>query len=78
MKKRVECNWWPINIENKIIKKKVLFIDRDGTIIVEPPVTYQVDTVEQIELYRAMDKIRLRYGNNAVLRATGLGKKRRY
>jgi hypothetical protein len=34
--------------------------------------------VEQIELYRAMDKIRLRYGNNAVLRATGLGKKRRY
>lgn len=37
------------DIENKIIKKKVLFIDRDGTIIVEPPVTYQVDTVEQIE-----------------------------
>jgi DNA polymerase-4 len=36
------------------------------------------DTVEQIELYRAMDKIRLRYGNNAVLRATGLGKKRKY
>ena len=22
MKKRVECNWWPINIENKIIKNK--------------------------------------------------------
>jgi imidazoleglycerol-phosphate dehydratase / histidinol-phosphatase len=32
-----------------IIKKKVLFIDRDGTIIVEPPVTFQVDTLEQIE-----------------------------
>ena len=31
------------------IKKKVLFIDRDGTIIVEPPVTYQVDTLEQLE-----------------------------
>jgi imidazoleglycerol-phosphate dehydratase / histidinol-phosphatase len=30
-------------------KKKVLFIDRDGTIIVEPPVTYQVDTLEQME-----------------------------
>lgn len=30
-------------------KKKVLFIDRDGTIIVEPPVTYQVDTLEQLE-----------------------------
>ena len=30
-------------------RKKVLFIDRDGTIIVEPPVTYQVDTLEQME-----------------------------
>jgi len=37
------------DLENKIIKKKVLFIDRDGTIILEPPVTFQVDTVEQIE-----------------------------
>jgi len=33
----------------EIIKKKVLFIDRDGTIIAEPPVTYQVDTLEQLE-----------------------------
>lgn len=30
-------------------KKKVLFIDRDGTIIVEPSVTYQVDTLDQLE-----------------------------
>ncbi|NLO69508.1 MAG: bifunctional histidinol-phosphatase/imidazoleglycerol-phosphate dehydratase HisB [Porphyromonadaceae bacterium] len=30
-------------------KKRVLFIDRDGTIIVEPPVTYQVDNLEQLE-----------------------------
>ena len=30
-------------------KQKVLFIDRDGTIIAEPPVTYQVDNLEQIE-----------------------------
>ena len=30
-------------------KKKVLFIDRDGTIIAEPPVTFQVDTLEQME-----------------------------
>lgn len=30
-------------------RKKVLFIDRDGTIIVEPPVTFQVDTLDQLE-----------------------------
>ncbi len=35
--------------QNHIIKKKVLFIDRDGTIIIEPPVTFQVDRVDQIE-----------------------------
>lgn len=29
--------------------KKVLFIDRDGTIIVEPPVTYQIDRLNQLE-----------------------------
>lgn len=34
---------------SEIAKKKVLFIDRDGTIIVEPPVTFQVDTLEQME-----------------------------
>jgi imidazoleglycerol-phosphate dehydratase/histidinol-phosphatase len=31
------------------IRKKVLFMDRDGTIIVEPPVTYQVDNLSQLE-----------------------------
>lgn len=31
------------------MKKRALFIDRDGTLIVEPPVTYQVDTLEQLE-----------------------------
>jgi imidazoleglycerol-phosphate dehydratase/histidinol-phosphatase len=35
-------------------KKKVLFIDRDGTIIVEPPVTFQVDKVEQMEFLPAV------------------------
>ena len=29
--------------------KKALFIDRDGTIIVEPPITFQVDNLEQMQ-----------------------------
>ena len=29
--------------------KSVLFVDRDGTIIVEPPVDYQVDSLEKLE-----------------------------
>ncbi|MDD3490303.1 MAG: bifunctional histidinol-phosphatase/imidazoleglycerol-phosphate dehydratase HisB [Paludibacter sp.] len=38
-----------MDIKDTSYKQKVLFIDRDGTIIAEPPVTFQVDTVEQIE-----------------------------
>ena len=31
------------------MKKRALFVDRDGTIIVEPPVDYQVDSLEKLE-----------------------------
>ncbi len=41
------------------MKKKVLFIDRDGTIIKEPPTDFQVDSLEKLEfLPKAISSLR--------------------
>lgn len=59
--------------------KKVLFIDRDGTIIVEPPINFQVDTLEKLiffpQVFRYLGQIvrELDYELVIVTNQDGLG-----
>ena len=61
-----------INIQLNISKmKRVLFIDRDGTLIVEPPDTYQIDSLERLEflpgVFRNLQLIRQQFDYEMVI-----------
>ena len=45
------------------MKKRVIFLDRDGTLVAEPPVDFQLDTLEKLEfipgVFRNLYKLRM-------------------
>jgi len=47
--------------------KKVLFIDRDGTLVLEPPVDYQLDSLEKLEFYPKVFQYMTKIASNRFL-----------
>ena len=45
--------------------KKVIFLDRDGTLIIEPPITEQVNSLEEMSFVKnVISSLKRLYENN--------------